>query len=449
MVRAIIHWALDNPLVVLLLVTGWIIVGVYSFLNVNVEAYPDPAPAIVEVVAQYPGASAEEVERQVSVPLEVAFAGMPGLTMTRSKSLFGLAHLRNQFEYGRNFWDCRQEVINRLSILTQPMPQGVVPQISPQNPIGEIYRYTLKSPKDRYANDIYTLQDLKALQDWVLEREFRRVPHIMDVTSTGGTVKRYEIHPDPDRLKRYGVTLSQLQAALSNSNQNVGADLMTQGDIVLNVRSVGLYGGGLDPVEQVLGMDDPVAAAARLRAEENRRIHEIRQIVIASVNNRPVRIDHIVEGGPLSPGDPIGEQGVVVGHQTRLGRVSLSKPVETQDARGAFTATEAGTKRMWRDEDDKIQCIVLLRPGDQTIPAVKAVKKKVAELNDPEHGRMLPGVRIEPYYDRNDLVHVTTETVQENLFLGMLLVTGVLLMFLSNVRTAVIVAINIPLALLF
>jgi cobalt-zinc-cadmium resistance protein CzcA len=454
MIRALIHWALNNPIVVLLLVVGWIVVGVYSSPlpvvgHLNVEAYPDPAPAIVEVVAQYPGASAEEVERQVSVPLEVAFAGMPGLTMTRSKSLFGLSHIRNQFEYGRNFWDCRQEVINRLSSLSQPLPQGVIPQISPQNPIGEIYRYTLKSPKDRTGHDIYTLNDLKALQDWVLEREFRRVPHIMDVTSTGGTVKRYEIHPDPDRLKRYGVTLNQLQTALSNSNQNVGADLMKQGDIILNVRSVGLYGGGLDPVEQVLGLKDPYQAAARLREEENRRIHEIRQIVIASVNNRPVKIDHIVEGGPLSPGDPVGEKGVVVGHQTRLGRVSLSKPAEP-DARGVrIIPSDDGQKHTWRDEDDKIQCIVLLRSGDQTIPAVKAVKEKVAELNDPDYGRMLPGVRIEPYYDRDELVHVTTETVQENLLLGMVLVTLVLLMFLSNIRTALIVAINIPLALLF
>ena len=454
MVRAIIQWAVNNPLVVLLVTAAWIAIGVYCSPlpvvgHLNVEAYPDPAPAIVEVVAQYPGASAEEVERQVSVPLEVAFAGMPGLTMTRSKSLFGLSHIRNQFEYGYDFWKCRQEVINRLSILTQPLPPGVVPQISPQNPIGEIYRYTLHSPKDRYGNDIYTLNDLKALQDWVLEREFRRVPHIMDVTSTGGTVKRYEIHPDPDRLKRYGITLQQLQAALTNSNQNVGADLMKQGDIVLNVRSVGLYGGGLDPVEQVLDLKDPVVAALRLRAEENRRLHEIRQIVIASVNNRPVRIDHIVEGGPLSPGDPVGERGVVVGHQTRLGRVSLSKPAEMQEVTGLHSVSDETTKGGWRDEDDKIQCIVLLRSGDQTIPAVQAVKEKVKELNDPEYGRMLPGVQIEPYYDRNDLVHVTTETVQENLFLGMVLVTAVLLMFLSNVRTALIVAINIPLALLF
>jgi cobalt-zinc-cadmium resistance protein CzcA len=444
MIRALIKWSLDNPLIVILLAIGWAVVGIIAFRNVNVEAYPDPAPAIVEVLAQYPGASAEEVERQVSVPLEVAFAGMPGLTMTRSKSLFGLCHIRNQFDYGYDFWKCRQEVINRLSSLSQPLPAGVVPQISPQNPIGEIYRYTLKSPKDRYGADIYTLNDLKALQDWVLEREFRRVPHVMDVTSTGGTVKRYEIHPDPDRLKRYGVTLAQLQTALSNSNQNVGADLMTQGHIVLNVRSVGLYGGGLDPVEQVLGMKDPVQAAAKLRQEEQRRIHEIRQIVIASVNNRPVKIDHVVEGGPLSPGDPIGEKGVVVGHQTRLGRVSLGKPAET----GNHGASDE-TKRVWRDEDDKVQCIVLLRAGDQTIPAVEAVKAKVAELNDPSYGRMLPGVQIEPYYDRHELVHVTTETVQENLLLGMALVTVILLMFLSNVRTALIVAINIPMALLF
>jgi cobalt-zinc-cadmium resistance protein CzcA len=449
MVRGLIQWSVKNPLVILLIAISWAVIGLYSFKEVNVEAYPDPAPAIVEVVAQYPGASAEEVERQVSVPLEVAFAGMPGLTMTRSKSLFGLSHIRNQFEYGRNFWEARQEVINRLSIISQPLPPNVVPQISPQNPIGEIYRYTLKSPKDSYGNDLYNLNDLKALQDWVLEREFRRVPRIMDVSSTGGTVKRYEIHPDPDRLKRYGVTLAQLQAALTNSNQNVGADLMAQGHIVLNVRSVGLYGGGLDPVEQVLGLKDPVLAASRLREEENRRLREIRQIVIASVNNVPVKIDHIVEGGPVSPGEPLGIRGVVVGHRTRLGRVSLSKPADLQDVTGINRITDSSGTAPWRDENDKVQCIVLLKVGDQTIPAVEAVKAKVAELNDPESGRMLPGVEMETYYDRNDLVHVTTETVTENLVLGILLSSAVLLMFLSNVRTALIVAINVPLALLF
>jgi cobalt-zinc-cadmium resistance protein CzcA len=288
MVRKLIEWSVNNPLVVILLALALASVGTYSFLNVNVEAYPDPAPAIIEVVAQYPGASTEEVERQLTIPLEVTLAGMPGLKYTRSKSLFGLSHLRNQFDYGYDYEKARQEVINRLQF-TQPLPPGVTPQLSPQSPTGEIFRYTLKCPKDRYGNDVYTLNDLKALQDWVLEREFRRVPRIIDVTSSGGTVKRYEVHPEADRLKRYGVTLGQLQTALANSNQNVGGDYMNQGHMVLSVRSIGLFGGGQDPVLEVLGLPDPFRAAARLRELENRRIHEIRKIVITSVNNKPVR----------------------------------------------------------------------------------------------------------------------------------------------------------------
>src|SRR5438477_5619249 len=168
MVRRLIGWGLDNPLIVLLLAAALAGYGVYAFVKVNVEAYPDPAPAIVEVIAQYPGASAEEVERQVTIPLEVALAGMPGLEMTRSKSLFGLSHLRNQFSYGTSYKDARIEVLNRLSLAE--LPSGVTPTISPTSPIGEIYRYMIRSPKDLVGNDIYTLNDLKALQDWTLSR---------------------------------------------------------------------------------------------------------------------------------------------------------------------------------------------------------------------------------------------------------------------------------------
>src|SRR5207245_547883 len=193
MVRKLIEWAVSSPLIVLLLALALVCVGSYAFLFINVEAYPDPAPAIIEVIAQYPGASAEEVERQVTIPLEVTMAGMPGLKYTRSKSLFGLSHLRNQFEYGVDFYKARQEVINRLQFVAN-LPAGVVPQISPETPTGEIFRYTLRSPKDPLGRDIYTLNDLKALQDWTLERQFRRVPRIIDITSSGGTVKRYEIH---------------------------------------------------------------------------------------------------------------------------------------------------------------------------------------------------------------------------------------------------------------
>ena len=479
LVRKFFQWGLDNPLIVLLLALALIVVGAHAFANVNVEAYPDPAPAIIEVIAQFPGASAEEVERQVTIPLEVTLAGMPGLKYTRSKSLFGLSHLRNQFEYGFEYEKARQEVINRLQF-TQQLPPGVVPQLSPETPTGEIFRYTLNCPKDGSGKDIYTLSDLKALQDWVLEREFKRVPRIIDVTSSGGTIKRYEIHPDPNRLKQFGITLQQIQTTLTNANANAGGEYVIQGDVAMNVRSVGLLGGGVDPVQQVLGMKDPdpqaakeleeaekaggshapqlyeaqrrrlaTAAAAKIREEENRRILEIRQLVITSINNKDILIEDIVEGGRLGPGDSVGAQGMVIGHQTRLGRVGQSKPQEIQTPSGIYRVVDAKGNKIWRDEDDKVQCIVLLRKNEDSLPALKAVEKKVEELNRPDSGKLLPGVLIEPYYDRTDLIHITTETVEENLLLGMALVTVVLLMFLSNVRSAIIVAINIPLALFF
>src|SRR6266478_4253179 len=165
MVPKLIEWAVSNPLVVILLTVGLALAGGYAFWHINVEAYPDPAPAIIEVIAQYPGASAEEVERQVTIPLEIALAGMPGLKYTRSKSLFGLAHLRNQFDYGVDYYKARQEIINRLQFTQQP-PPGVSPQLSPVTPTGELMRYTLVNPKDALGRDIYTLNDLKALQDW-------------------------------------------------------------------------------------------------------------------------------------------------------------------------------------------------------------------------------------------------------------------------------------------
>ena len=213
MVRKIIAWALDNPIGVILAAFFLACVGLYSFKNVNVEAYPDPAPAIVEVLALFPGASAEEVERQVTIPLEVTFSGMPGLKKINSKSLFGLSDLKMTWHYGSDYtyYTARQEVINRIATIAQPMPPNVNPVISPESPTGEIFRYILKVPKDKSGKEIYTLNDIKALQDWVLERELRRVPRVVDLTSFGGTVRRYEVQPDPDRMRRYGITLLQLR----------------------------------------------------------------------------------------------------------------------------------------------------------------------------------------------------------------------------------------------
>jgi cobalt-zinc-cadmium resistance protein CzcA len=446
MVRKLIRWALDNPLVVILLSFFLAGIGVSSFLNVNVEAYPDPAPAIVEVIALFPGASAEEVERQVTIPLEVTFAGMPGLKKINSKSLFGLSDLKMTWHYGSQYTyqAARQEVINRLGTISQPLPPNVTPAISPESPTGEIFRYMINVPKDKSGHEIYTLNDIKAMQDWVLEREFRTVPRIVDVTSFGGTVRRYEVHPDPDRLRRYGVTLGQLQAALQNSNATVGGDYIYPGQTAMTLRSAGLFGGGVDPVNKVLGLKDPAASASILRAEELRRIREIRSLVIASVNNQPIRVEDVVEGGRLLPGQLPGERGVVVGYQTRLGRVGYYSADYERAPGSALTLADVG-----HDEDDKVQCIVLLRKGEDTTPALRDVKKKFNELNDPEYGRKLPGTEMEVYYDRTDLFNITTETVTENLCLGVLLVVTILFMFVNNIKTAIIVAINIPLALLF
>src|SRR5438128_11255967 len=253
MVRKLIEWAVHNPLVVVLLTIALAAASTHAFLNVNVEAYPDPAPAIIEVVAQYPGYSAEEVERRGTIPLELSLAGMPGLKYTRSRSLAGLAHLRNQFDYGIDYNKARQEVINRLQF-THDLPAGVTPVISPTTPPGETFPYPLRTPRDALGRAIYTLTDLKALQDWLLQREFRQVPRIADVTGAGGAVKRYEIHPAPNLLKRYGITLKQLQDAISNSNGNVGGDYLKQGNIVHNVRAIGLIGSGQDAMQLVSRM---------------------------------------------------------------------------------------------------------------------------------------------------------------------------------------------------
>jgi heavy metal efflux system protein len=445
MIHKLIHWALDNPLIVGLLAIFLAIGGGYAFLKVNVEAYPDPAPAIVEIIAKYPGASAEEVERQVTIPLEVALAGMPGLQYTRSKSLFGLSHLRNQFQYGVDFNQAKQDVINRLQFV-EGLPPGVTPTLSPQSPTGEILRYTLSSPKDPLGREIYNLNDLKSQQDWGLERQFRRVPRIIDIVSGGGTVKRYEVHPDPERMVRYGITLDKLQSAIQNSNANVGGDYLSEGENVLNVRGIGLIGGGQDASRspEVLLEKDPAKAASLLRADEERRILRLRQIVITAINNLPIRVEDVVEGGPLRYADDIGKYGVVVSHMPRLGRVAMSHR-QLDDA--GHEVHDKDGNAIWINEPEKVQGIVLLRKGDASLPALHDVDEKIVSLNESNY--LLPGVQIDRYYDRSELIGVTTETVRENLVVGMVLVTVILLMFLSNVRSALIVAINIPLALLF
>ena len=360
----------------------------------------------------------------------------------RSQSMFQLADVRCQFEYGIENKDARQEVLNRLTQVD--LPDSVEPVISPESPTGEIMRFTLTSPKDASGKEIYTLNDLKSLLDFTLERRFRRVPRIIDMGSYGGTMKRYEIHPDPDRLRRYGISLAELENAVAQANRNVGGQYINQGQTVQVVRGLGLIGMGLDPMEGAMALSDPVAAATFLRQEENRRIREIREIVVASVNNVPIRVGDLVEGGPLRKQGALGEEGVIVGFQSRLGQVMFSEPVVDESGDEKL---DSNGSRVWHDEDDIVQGIVLLRKGEPSLPALQDVRALVEQLNTTP-GSLLPGVKIDPYYDRTRLINTTTETVRENLFHGMALVAIVLLMFLGNVRTAVIVAINVPLAVL-
>jgi cobalt-zinc-cadmium resistance protein CzcA len=443
MIFGLVRWAVHNRLVVSLLAIALVGVGSFALLNINIEAYPDPAPAIVEVIAQFPGASAEEVERQVTIPLEVAMAGMPGLETTRSKSLFGLSHLRNQFSYGTSYKDARIEVLNRLALAE--LPDGVRPTISPTSPIGEIYRYMIRSPQDAAGNDVYSLNDLKSLQDWTLSRQFKRIPRIADTVSFGGTVKRYEIQPDPERLRKYNITLSQLEDAIKGSNANAGGDYLFQPQSVQVVRGLGLIGDGVDPVQHVFTMNDAAAARDYLRAEDQRRLREIREIVLATTNNVPIRVGDVVDGGPQNSSADPSLRGVVVGAQTRQGQTAAGFP--RLDKNGEEVLDENG-ERIWDNADDAVQAIVLLRKGEQSLPAVRDVKVKFADLNETA-GKLLPGVKLETFYDRTNLINRTTETVRENVIVGVILVTLILYVFLNDVRSSLIVAVNIPLALLF
>ena len=445
MILRLVAWAVDNRLVVFLMALVLAGFGTYAFIHVNVEAYPDPAPAIVEVIAQYPGASAEEVERQVTVPLEVALAGMPGLEYTRSKSLFGLAHIRNQFHYGVDFNTAKIDVLNRLHGLD--LPAGVMPELSPTSPTGEIYRYYINSPRGADGRTVYDLKDLKSIQDNDLEKQFRRVPGIIDVVSFGGAVKRYEIQPDPDRLKQFGITLDRLEKAIAANNRNAGADYLVQPHEVLAVRGLGLLGGGNDPITASRLLTDPLVASNKIAAEDKRRIDEIRSIVLSTTNNVPVRVDDVVVGGPVrlrSGGGSNEPQGVIVGQHTRMGHVMLSMPEKDE---AGHDRTDSSGRVVWHTEPDVVQGIVLLRKGEQSLPGLAGVHAKVAALSQP--GKLPPGVTIEKFDDRTNLIRMTTETVQENLVVGLALVVVVLLVFLNHLPSAIIVAINIPLAFLF
>ena len=383
MIRALVDFALNNRLLVVaaaVLLLAW---GAVSFHNLPVEAYPDVANNYVQVITQWPGRAAEEVEQQVTVPLEIAAAGIPHMEHLRSTSLFGLSSLMLIFDDASSNDLNRQKVLERISQAT--LPPGLQPQIGADySPVGQIYWYTLHS-----SNPAYDLMELKSIEDWTLEKQFKSIPNVVDVSSFGGITREYQVRIDPDKLVSYGLNIGQVEQQLANNNVNAGGSFVEAGLQAINIRAVGLV----------------------------QDVHDIQDTLIKTQNGTPIRIGDVAE--------------VAQGARTRLGRIG--KAIHRAD----------GTVI---DNDDVVEGIVLLRKGANSDATLDAIHAKVTELND----HLLPrGVKIVPFLDRSVLVHYTTHTVLHNLADGILLVAIILFLFLGNARGALIVALTIPFSLLF
>ncbi len=383
MIRKLVDFALENRFLVLaaaLLLFGW---GAISFHQLPVEAYPDVADNYVEIITQWPGISAEQIEQQVTIPLEIVMNGIPHVVHLRSFSLFGLSDLKLIFDdEEENAWD-RERVLERLSQVT--LPTGVVPQMGTDwSPVGQIYFFTLRS-----TNPEYDAMELKSIEDWVVEKNFKAVPDIVDVASFGGPTREYQVRVDPNKLISHGLSLAQVEQQLTNNNANAGGSFIETGLQQVNIREVGLV----------------------------KNVRDIENTVIMTKTGTPLRVKDIAV--------------VAQGPKIRLGQ--FARAIHREDGKII-------------DNDDVVSGIVLLRKGANADEALRGIHAKVQELND----RILPpGVKVVPFIDRSDLVHYTTHTVLHNLTEGIILVVIVLFLFLGNVRGAIIVALTIPFALLF
>jgi cobalt-zinc-cadmium resistance protein CzcA len=383
MIRGLVDFALENRFMVLaaaLLLFGW---GAISFHQLPIEAYPDVADNYVEIITQWPGISAEQIEQQVTIPLEIVMNGIPHVVHLRSFSLFGLSDLKLIFDdEEENAWN-RERVLERLSQVT--LPAGVVPQMGTDwSPVGQIYFFTLKS-----TNPQYDVMDLKSIEDWTVEKNFKSIPDIVDVASFGGPTREYQVRLDPTKLISYGLSIAQVEQQLTNNNTNAGGSFIESGQQQINIREVGLV----------------------------RNVRDIENTVLTAKNGAPLRMKDIAV--------------VAQGPKIRLGQ--FARAIHREDGKVI-------------DNDDVVSGIVLLRKGADADTALAGIHAKVQELND----RILPpGVKVVPFIDRSDLVHFTTHTVLHNLTEGIILVVIVLFLFVGNVRAAIIVALTIPFALLF
>jgi cobalt-zinc-cadmium resistance protein CzcA len=383
MIRRLVDFALNNRFLVLavaLLLFAW---GAISFHQLPVEAYPDVANNYVEIITQWPGISAEQIEQQVTIPLEIVMNGIPGVAHLRSFSIFGLSDLKLIFDDNTDDGWNRERVLERLSQVS--LPPGVSPQMGTDwSPVGQIYFFTLVS-----TNPQYDVMELKSIEDWVVEKNLKSVPDIVDVATFGGPTREYQVRVDPNKLIAYGLSLGQVEQQLTNNNVNAGGSFLEAGLQQINVREVGLVGN----------------------------VHDIENTVLTTKSGTPLRVKDIAV--------------VSQGPKIRLGQ--FAHAIHREDGKII-------------DNDDVVSAWVPMRKGADAEAALQGLHAKVEELND----HILPaGVKIVPFIDRSELVHHTTRTVLHNLTEGIILVVVVLLLFLGNARGAIIVALTIPFSLLF
>jgi cobalt-zinc-cadmium resistance protein CzcA len=376
MIHRIVQFALNQRFVVLMFSVLIVVAGAISFKRMPVDAYPDLSPPMVELITQWPGHAAEEVERLATLPLELAMNGAPHLVVMRSISLYGLSDVRLTFDESTDPYFARQEIFQRIA--DAQLPSGVTPSMAPLfSPSGLVYRYVIESP-DRSPMELHTYED------WIVERAYRSVPGVADDSGFGGPTMQYHVLLDPARLYNFHLPIVQVFNALQANNANTGGGFYMQGGQFYYVRGLGLL----------------------------KSTDDIGEVVVGSNNGVPIRVKDVGQ--------------VVVGNAPRLGLF--------------------GFQDKTKNNGDAVEGVILMRRGQQTQNVLRGVEQKTEELN---RTVLPPDVKVHPYYDRSDLVRVTTDTVEANLLRGMILVLLVLLFFLVSVRAAVITALTIPLALLF
>jgi heavy metal efflux system protein len=385
LVKSIIHFGLTRSAIIVLGLVVFCAAGLAAFAKLNIEAYPNPAPVILEITAQAPGLSAEEMEKYYTIPMEVGLYPTPGVVNIRSTSFYGLSFVRVTFRYGVDYYFALTQASNNIQ-QNITLPGNLIPQIQQSSLVGEIYRYQLVGPPN------FGLTNLRTLQDYVVTRRLMTIPGVVQINSWGGTTKQFNVDADLQKLEAYNITVPQLISALGNANVNVGGREIAIGQQSVNIRGIGLIDSG--------GTDD---------ITKGYNVEDIENIVLTQSGGLPIQIKDVAK--------------VSIGYVPRLGIAGKDK------------------------DDDVAAAIVVMGRTQHTNDIIPKVQEEVAKMNS--DGTLPPGVKIVPYYDRSSLVSVTTHTVLHNLVFGCVLVFVIQWVFLGDLRSALIVSANIPFALFF